>query len=193
MLHRLMDERSRLERALAVPHQAVLLSRSVVLQRLEALFGSTRHRLNDYTWDSMSSPPSDPDLLVHVACDYLDHVLRVDERQPSFSQVHVRDIARTGLPASAAPSDSTSLTSSRPNLTADKFFWGLQRSVVLGSDGSSLMLHFDVVVRGELWKVRPGRHNVLNAIVLLLYSFKLMRIVGVESIEHIIGGNSYGN
>jgi len=179
---RLLDERARLERSLTftgpLANASGQVSKETVLKKLRSLF-SSQDRLSNYTWDS-TAPPFDPDVLVHIACDWLDRTLRIDERQLNFSSYHLRDV--------------NSRESPEEGMFAKQKWWGLQRSMIPSPDGRPMTVpQYDLNVQGKFWNVRSGRHNALHALVLLIYSMKAARVVGIEPIEHIVGGQSFFN
>ncbi len=173
-MNRAFEERVRLERSLTMSGPFMYrVSKKAVLDRLKIIFGTKdkgdiRYRISSSSADQQA-PPYDADVVIHVACDWLDRSLRLDDRQPAFEVQHLRDAA-----------------AAKPNTDDDGKWWGLQRSTVASFDRRSLVPHYDVVVLGQLWNVRFGRHNTLQAIALLVYSMKARRVAGVEGIESVV-------
>mmetsp|Transcript_15368 Transcript_15368/g.27041 ORF Transcript_15368/g.27041 Transcript_15368/m.27041 type:complete len:597 (+) Transcript_15368:104-1894(+) len=194
-MNRLFEERTQIKQALTLPgaqSSGSTFPKRTVLQRVKSMFVSSdksiRYRLHNYSWDS-STPPFDPDIVVHIACVWLDRSLRIDDRQMSFSQYHLRDASS---PLGLALGDNKRGNNlPEQGMFADQNWWGLQRTSVLGPDKRSLLPHYDLVVQGQFWNVRSGRHNALHALVLLIYSMKANRVVGIEAIEYIVGGHSF--
>lgn len=184
---RLVEERTRLDRALVLPSKFTGnsgCSKAVILERLKSLFGTssnTYHRLSDYQWDRVS-PPFDADIVVSVACMYLDRVFRSSSGQESFAQLHIRNVSRH---AEANSVDEKFGTFDIPGVTANQW-WGLQRSIIPAPNGQGLVPHFNVVVHGTVWNVRSGRHNAMQAVALLMYGMKSYRVMGVEALDSII-------
>jgi len=178
-LNRLVSERKNLEKVFILPNtlsNGNIYSKSVVSEKLKSLFGPTS--LSN-RW-LVSAYPPDADVTVHIACNWLDHKLRVDEKQQDFSTYHLRD---SSTPYSSPHTEKALKYRNSPEhgMIASHKWWGLYRSE---------NFHYDVIVQGQLWNVRSGRHNALQAVVLLIYSLKAHRVIGHESIEFIVGGRT---
>ncbi|GBG25804.1 Hypothetical Protein FCC1311_020232 [Hondaea fermentalgiana] len=175
MINRLLDERARLERSLLVVAQPLVAAgrgtytRATVLSHLKSLFGSP-DRLSKYQWDA-ASPPCDPDILVHLATDWLKKSMHIEDNRQVFLANSRRDLPD-------------------PGFFAVQQGWGLERITVPAPDGHAVP-HFQLYFQGLPWQVRAGRQNALQAVALLIYSMKVRRSPGVESVEWVVGGHSF--